>query len=466
MAETPSKPMDRSVVETQAGAPSPSIDALRPMIDAAPVPMRLVDPTGRCLRCNRAWLDFTGLAADRADGDGWLAAVHADDRATASDIRAPMPREYRLRRADGEYRWLFEDVRRVDGARGIRLAVAMDVSERRWRQHADEDDLQRFRIIAEHTPGVVYSYDFQADGRRRLHHLGPGLELIIGPIHAAEVRADFDRLFELVHADDREAVRKTARERARTGDIFDVECRLRHDDGDDRWVRSVSRPLRLPDGIVRWHVVLTDISEQKRAAERHNLLMHELDHRVKNNMAAVLTLADQTIRTARTLEDFRTSFTGRIQSMARTHEALARQRWTGVEMAEAIKLTLEPYTREDEARVRIEGPRCLLPSRVALSFGLVLHELATNAAKYGALHTEAGHIELSWDELDGIRFRWHEHGVASIEAAPTPGYGMNLIKGLVEREIGGRATFGFEPDGARIEILLPTDDVEAPRRVH
>ncbi|MCP3902542.1 MAG: PAS domain-containing protein [Planctomycetes bacterium] len=318
------------------------------------------------------------------------------------------------------------------------------------------DEAQRLEAIARHMPGVVYSYDRHPDGRRELHYLGPGFEDIIGPKLAAEVRADFDRLFELIHPDDAERVRVTASDRAATGETFDHECRLRTDDGDYAWVRSVSRPIRLDGGGARWHVVLIDVTERKRVEEREQLLIRELNHRVKNNMAAVLSLAEQSIGSARSLADFRVAFTGRIRAMAVTHEVLARRHWDGVDLEEAVTTALSAFAHGGPEQVTIDGPRIRLGSRVAMPLGLALHELATNAAKHGALAEDGGRVEVRWTATGGggVALTWRERVATPIVAPCGNGLGLDLVRGLVQHEIGGRVDCAFPAEGLRCEITL------------
>ncbi|MHC5114082.1 MAG: sensor histidine kinase [Planctomycetota bacterium] len=317
------------------------------------------------------------------------------------------------------------------------------------------ENAQRFEAVARHVPGVVYSYDFHPGGRRELHYLGPGFEDIIGPVHAAQVREDFDRLFELIHPDEAESVRATAVERTVSGETFDHECRLLRDDGEYAWVRSVSRPIRLDTGAHRWHVVLIDVTERKRVEHRERLLARELDHRVKNNMAAVLSLAEQTIGSAESLADFRVTFTGRIRSMAATHEALASRRWEGVEMGEVLNLALAAFMPSSD-RISVAGPRVLLGSRLAMPVGLVLHELVTNAIKHGALGEHGGRVDVRWERAgeSGLTLMWHEQCSTPIEAPEVTGLGLDLMHGLVEREIRGRLLYAFPAGGLRCEIRL------------
>jgi two-component sensor histidine kinase len=416
--------------------------------------------TGR-METSPALLSFTGQTADEARGAGWLEAVHPDDRVAVADPAAAAPgsREYRMRRADGAYATVVDEIRPAVGAgETVLIGFTVDVTGLRHANAIQREDAQRLHAIAQHVPGVVYSYDFHPDGSRALHYLGPGLEEIIGPGLAARVQDDFDHLFALLHPDDRARVKATADARATTGEVLDLEARLRTDDGEYTWVRSVTRAQPTGDGRYRWHVVLIDVNERKRVEARQHLLLRELDHRVKNNMAAVLSLADQSIRNASSLEDFRSVFTGRIQSLAATHEALARRHWDGVDLREAVSLTIAPYVRDRESAVSMSGADVLLDSRTALPLGLVLHELATNATKHGALGGTGGHLAIAWSRRDDgtIVLSWNEAGGPPVSPDPAPGLGLSLVRGLVEGEIKGRLDLDFRPDGLRATVELPS----------
>lgn len=206
-----------------------------------------------------------------------------------------------------------------------------------------------------------------------------------------------------------------------------------------------------------FYVFMLDITEQKQAQRRQQLMVHELDHRVKNTLAAVLALVDQTLCTSPSLEDFRESFVGRLRSMARSHEALARGKWDGVDLGEVVRLSLEPFLRHESERLNTRGDATCLPSSVALPLGLALHEMTTNCAKYGALSTPAGRLDLEW-EITGessIVLTWQEHGGPPVSAPRRTGFGLRLIRGLIEKEIGGQVEFRFDPGGLVGTLKVP-----------
>ena len=181
----------------------------------------------------------------------------------------------------------------------------------------------------------------------------------------------------------------------------------------------------------------------------------ELDHRVKNSLAQVLGLAEQTLRSSETLPQFREAFVGRLRSLARTHEALASGRWRGISLAEIVRRSVESLM--EAGRLRLEGPPVALTARVSSALGLSLHELATNALKYGALRRERGIVEVRWATGPAgiLELHWRERGGESVVAPARSGLGTKLIRGMIEHELGGAVTLSFEDEGLLCLMTIP-----------
>ena len=143
-------------------------------------------------------------------------------------------------------------------------------------------------------------------------------------------------------------------------------------------------------------MTLTDMTERKRAEEQQTMMVAELNHRVKNILAIVQSVAAQTVRSSASLENFAEAFAGRLKALAIAHDILTQTRWIGVGLSELLVAVLAPYRSPDETRVNIAGPQVLLPARAVVPLSMVLHELTTNAAKYGALSTRRGRIDITW----------------------------------------------------------------------
>jgi light-regulated signal transduction histidine kinase (bacteriophytochrome)/CheY-like chemotaxis protein len=212
------------------------------------------------------------------------------------------------------------------------------------------------------------------------------------------------------------------------------------------------------------HVVLRRINaaalERKRSAARDQLLMAELDHRVKNTIANIQALVVQTSRSADTLTGFVEGLDGRIQSMAKAHSLLSQSRWEGVSIDRLLREELNAYA-DGSLAVVLGGIDVLLTPKSALSLSLVVHELATNAGKYGALSTPGGRVTVSWRLADdgGIELSWTETGGPLVDPPTRRGFGSTLIERALAMETGGRANIHYLLTGVVCEIFLPSSSV-------
>jgi PAS domain S-box-containing protein len=208
-------------------------------------------------------------------------------------------------------------------------------------------------------------------------------------------------------------------------------------------------------------VTLIDMTERKRVEERQTMMVAELNHRVKNILAIVQAVATQTMRSSRSLEDFTDAFTGRLKALAIAHDILTKTRWIGVGLGELLAAVLAPYRSRDEARVRIEGPPLLLPVRAVTPLSMALHEMATNAVKYGALSNRRGAIEISWQMSDGanpsVELVWRESGGPKVKVRAVEGFGTKLISQVIGHDLGGKAAIDLDAAGARVTLTFPLE---------
>jgi PAS domain S-box-containing protein len=208
-------------------------------------------------------------------------------------------------------------------------------------------------------------------------------------------------------------------------------------------------------------VTLTDITERKRAEEQQTTMVAELNHRVKNILAIVQSVAAQTMRSAGSLETFTAAFTGRLRALAIAHDLLTQTRWIGIGLNELLIAVLAPYRSPDGTRVSISGPAVLLPARAVVPLSMVLHELATNAAKYGALSTRQGKIEIAW-QVSGsvdksVELVWREREGPKVSAEASDGFGTKLIDRVVHHDLDGQTKIDFDPAGVRWTISFPVN---------
>jgi two-component sensor histidine kinase len=190
-------------------------------------------------------------------------------------------------------------------------------------------------------------------------------------------------------------------------------------------------------------------------------LVAELDHRVKNALATVSSIVAQTAVGSKSIADFVAALDGRICSMATTQELLSSGAWQGISLTELIRHELAPYATSDNTK--ISGPEVILRPEAGRAMAMVLHELATNAAKYGALSTSNGRVSIRWDRRSNGHARpqlvleWREIGGPSVVAPRKPSYGTSTIRGLIPYEFGGIVDHVLAPDGVRCHLELPAD---------
>ncbi len=204
-------------------------------------------------------------------------------------------------------------------------------------------------------------------------------------------------------------------------------------------------------------IVVEDATEERRAAEQREIMLAELDHRVKNTLATVVAISEQTLARAPSLEAFRDTFSGRLSSLARTHDALAASRWTSVDLGRLWDLVVLPLSCGASGLAEGSENPALSP-RVVTPLALVLHELATNSMKYGAWSTPDGSVACSASGAAArvLALRWHERATASPRPA-REGLGLRLVRGLVERELGGSMSLELLDDGRRYDFRIPLE---------
>jgi two-component sensor histidine kinase len=187
------------------------------------------------------------------------------------------------------------------------------------------------------------------------------------------------------------------------------------------------------------------------------LLIDELNHRVRNTLAIVNAIATQTLKHTPSIQDFRVAFAGRIMALAKTHTLLATTKWRASALRELIVQQLEPYAKDRANALSITGPTLLVNPKQALTLSLVMHELAANAAKYGALSLPSGRIEIGWEVGPGrsLILTWREIGGPPVAAPTRRGFGSQLIEFNIAHEFGGEATLDFRPEGVQCALTIP-----------
>jgi PAS domain S-box-containing protein len=244
-------------------------------------------------------------------------------------------------------------------------------------------------------------------------------------------------------------------------------------DGRQRHVAMTASQMRAPDGTVLGvAAVIRDITERKRtedalreSRDRQQLLIHELNHRVKNSLAIVQAIAQQSFKGANASPEARAAFEGRLAALSAAHDILTRQSWESASIAKVMDDALAPY-RGQQDRFEIDGPDVRLPPKTAVALALALHELATNALKYGALSASEGVVEVKWDvEPDGeaqlLRLVWRERDGPLVTAPSKRGFGTRLIERSLASEFGGEVSIDFAASGVVCTVRAPLPDGNA-----
>ena len=257
-------------------------------------------------------------------------------------------------------------------------------------------------------------------------------------------------LYDHVHLDDVDKVREALTDGLRRDGRYDIRVRfIRPDDGRLIWLNSTAVALRGVHGELAKVVgVVRDISVEKEEAAQREGLVAELDHRVKNVLASVQSLAAQSARRTVSLDAFLKTFFGRLEAMAAAHTLLTATRWRGAEIGHVAAAELGGLA---QGQARWEGPDIVLSPRATHALTLALHELGANAVKYGALSTETGRIEVTWRDspTGGFELIWTEMNGPIVTPPTRRGFGSTLLERVTGRELGGAARLDFRPEGLR-----------------
>lgn len=279
-----------------------------------------------------------------------------------------------------------------------------------------------------------------------------GQSRIFGVDHANFVPSA-DSIEKAIHPDDRPRLREAVKQLKPGQESFDIELRIVQPGGDTRWCQVAAAASFNAEGtLVRMSGVTTDITFRKEAETRQSLLAREVDHRAKNALAVVQAIVRLAKRDS--IDDYIAAVEGRIGALAQTHELLSKARWEGADVLHLILDELAPYNDGAE-RVKTAGPAVMLSPEDAQSIALVLHELATNAAKYGALSAKTGRVDISWHHTDDrLVLSWRETGGPAVQPPSKKGFGTKIITSSVAGSDKGRALFDWHRDGLQFRLEL------------
>jgi PAS domain S-box-containing protein len=350
---------------------------------------------------------------------------------------------------------------RILGAQATILAVSLCalvlaalLSE--LRQHEAVLIESEARLQEALTAGAVTAFDW--DLRTGVSRHSENAAQILG-LDAGE-SASAGRFLERVHPDDRAHVRAHVRGVSPDNPSYTITFRFVRPDGREVWLEETSKAEFDAAGrFARLRGLTLDITDRKRAEERQDLLIAELDHRVKNVLARVAVVARYTREGSSSIDGFIRTLDGRIQSMAAAHSLLSQSRWHGVGLTGLVRHQLAPYATD--ANMTISGPDVMLSAAATQAVAMVLHELVTNAAKYGALSTPDGRVSVSWNSTaEGrtagtLTILWNETGGPPANSPARAGFGTSLIRDLIPHELEGTVDLCFPSEGVNCKIEFP-----------
>lgn len=251
-----------------------------------------------------------------------------------------------------------------------------------------------------------------------------------------------------------------------------LEYRIRLPDGSLRNVVSIGERIVGADGRIRRVMgVFDDVTERRRAEQRQRMLINELNHRVKNTLATVQSIAAQTLRAAPDLASARAAFESRLLALAAAHDLLTIESWRGALLSEVVGSVMAPFESLQRPQITRAGPPIWLRPQQALALSMAIHELATNAVKYGALSSPDGRVAIVWDldEAEELVLSWTEEGGPPVVAPSRSGFGSRLLQRSLPQELDAEAALTFAPDGVRwrvrfsLEAVAPAPAFEIPK---
>lgn len=444
-----------------------SQELLHAVIETSPECVKIVAREGTLLHMNRAGLQMVeATATEEVEGRSVL------------DLIAPEHRDHWLAQheqvCDGSrLSWEF-DIVGLHGARRhmkthavpltmpdgkiVQLAITVDISQRKRDEEALRESERGLRELLEALPTAVYTTDSNGNitfyNRAAVELSGREPEL------GKDQWCVTWRLYQpdgtpLPHDTCPMAV---ALKEGRA--IHGAEIIAERPDGTRAPVLAYPTPLRDSAGVLTGAVnMLVDITDRKQDEERRQLLVNELNHRVKNTLATVQSIAAQSFRCESQSRAF-AWFEGRLVTLSQAHDLLTRENWEGADLSEIVARASAPLCADDQDRFIFSGPALRVRPKMALSVSMALHELCTNAAKYGALSNETGHVNISWDlvedQADGrLRLQWEECGGPPVVAPQHKGFGSRLITRGLAHELGAKVQLDYPPSGVVCTIEAP-----------
>jgi PAS domain S-box-containing protein len=432
-------------------------ETLEDMFENANMAMHLVSADGTILRANAQDLQMLGYSPDEFIGRN-IAEFHVD-QTTIADMRERLSRDEqlvqhpaRLRAKDGAIRHVLvsSSARFRDGQLANTRCLLVDITERlqaeervRWQEK------QRLAATYQYAPIGIAEVD--ADGKllransQSCKLSGRSLDEVLG-------RSIFEEAADQSSGADCEQFQRQV---AGEFDRYTIERRIRRNDGSYVWMSITSSSVRDTDGQFLYAVrVEQDITERKEREEREYLITREINHRAKNILSVVDAIAHQTA--TKSPGDFIERFSERIQALSANQDLLVRNEWKGVEIEDMTRAQLSHFADLIGSRIAVYGPKLRLKATGAQAVGLALHELATNAGKYGALSTDTGHVDICWGtDRDTFAMSWTESKGPHVSAPKRRGFGTVVMEDMTARTVDGEARLEYSPAGLVWRLTCP-----------
>jgi PAS domain S-box-containing protein len=415
--------------------------------------------------------DLYGLdAAEWAPSySAWAASIHPQDRervfaaiGAAAAAGEEFEAQWRVNLPEGEpERWLLSRGKPVGppGAPERYLGIVIDITERKRAEEALRKKEGRLNLALSAGRLSTWDRDFAKE------------EVVWNDEHyrimgyaVGAVTPSYRAFLERVHPEDKSMAVATFNRAVQEGGDYLNEFRVLWPDGTIRWLEARGKMERNAEGrSVRSYGVMIDTTDRKRDEEHVKLLLREVNHRTKNMLALVLAIARQTLTTKP--EDFLARFGERVQALSASQDLLVKSDWKGVDLRDLVETQLAPFKELLGARIELGGPAKVISAAAAQTLGMTLHELITNAGKYGALSNAAGSVEIAWRfEKDGagdetFSISWRERGGPAVSEPRRQGFGSAVIGRLAESSLDAKVDYGFPPQGFEWRLRCRTSEL-------
>jgi PAS domain S-box-containing protein len=380
-----------------------------------------------------------------------LARANARTEAAVAAGDSLISFDFRIRRADGAIRWIEGAARVVyaaDGSPARIVGTNLDVTERVEAEQAMRASRDRLDLaVGAHAIGI-FDWDLPSGAAAWTAEL----EQIFG-LQPGGFEGHIDHFRRRVAAEDMARLEAEAAAVVEAGEqVINYQFRISRDDGEMRWVEGAARFVFADDAPVRMVGTVVDITGRKFAEQHQRLLINELNHRVKNTLAIVQSIAWRSFRSGGMTLPAREAFEGRLAALAAAHDVLNTENWEGASIGRIVAVTVAPHDPGD-GRLSVSGPRVSLEPKTAVALGLAVHELVTNAVKHGALSSAQGRVEARWSVEQGeLRFTWRETGGPPVQTVIQRGFGARLLEHGLAEELKGTVRLAFAREGVVCEV--------------